>query len=169
MNQDRQSGLEADFLRLLQSYGAALRRLCSVYSRDAAGQQDLFQEIALAIWTALPNYRADASERTWIYRIAHNVAITYSAKQRRRQWSEQSMKTMAVDPVIEDDLQRRALLEAVQQLKPVDRNIVILYLEGLAAREIGDVMGLSPDNVAVRMSRARRKLILTLRGEEASE
>jgi RNA polymerase sigma factor (sigma-70 family) len=167
MNKDRQSGLEPDFLRLYQSYAAALRRLCGAYSRDPAGQQDVLQEIALAIWTALPNYRADASERTWIYRIAHNVAITYSARQRRRQWTEQSMETMSVDPAIVDDAQHRALLEAVQQLKPVDRNIVILYLEGLAAREIGDVMGLSTENVAVRMSRLRRKLALTLRGEEA--
>ncbi len=79
------------------------------------------------------------------------------------------METISDDPAIADDIQHRALLEAVQQLKAVDRNIAILYLEGLLAREIGDVLGLSTDNIAVRMSRLRRKLALTLRGEEAYE
>ncbi len=79
------------------------------------------------------------------------------------------METISDDPAIADDIQHRALLEAVQQLKAVDRNIAILYLEGLLAREIGDVLGLSTDNIAVRMSRLRRKLALTLRGEVAYE
>jgi len=169
MVSDRQSSFESDFLRIFETYGRPFRRLCSAYVRDATRQEDLFQDIALAIWTALPSFRADASERTWVYRIAHNVALTYSAKQRRQQWSEQPMETLRCDPAIEEDLQHRALLEAVQQLSPADRNVVVLYLEGLSAREIAEVTGLTVDNVGVRLSRLRRKLALALRGKEVRE
>jgi len=163
---EEQSGLEPRFLRILEMYGPPLRRLCSGFMRDAAAQQDLFQEIAVAIWTALPNFRAEASERTWVYRIAHNVALTSLTKRRRQESREQPIETLSGDPVAEDDLRHRALVEAVQQLKPAERNIVLLYLEGLSGREIAEVTGLSVDNIGVRLSRIRQKLTLALRGKE---
>jgi RNA polymerase sigma-70 factor (ECF subfamily) len=129
-------------------------------------RQDLFQEIAIAIWTALPNFRAEASERTWLYRIAHNVALTSMTKQRRQNGRERPIEALSGDPVAEDDLRHRALLEAVQQLNPAERNIVLLYLEGLSGREIAEVTGLSVDNIGVRLSRVRQKLTLVLRRKE---
>ncbi len=154
---------------MLEVYGAPFRRLCTAYIRDHARQEDLFQEIALALWTALPAFRAEASERTWAYRIAHNVAFTYSARHRRRQSSEHSMETPGHDPAVELDLEHHALLEAVHQLGPADRNIALLYLEGLSGKEIAEVTGLTVDNVGVRLTRLRRKLAVLLRGKEVAE
>ena len=77
------------FEALLGNYGAALKRLCRAYLQDPGDQQDLLQEILMAIWSALPRFRAEASERTWMYRIAHNVALTYSGiskGSRRPKW-----------------------------------------------------------------------------------
>jgi RNA polymerase sigma factor (sigma-70 family) len=66
--------------------------------QDVSDRQDLFQEIAMALWTALPRFRAAASERTWLYRIAHNVALTYSSKRRRQHRSEQPLEATMRDP-----------------------------------------------------------------------
>ncbi|MGO9795943.1 MAG: RNA polymerase sigma factor [Terracidiphilus sp.] len=169
MISDRSSGFESDFLRMLETFGRPLRRLCSAYLRDSAEQEDLFQEIAIAIWTALPRFRGEASERTWIYRIAHNVAFTYTAKHRRLVGVQQPIESLPFIPATEDDSRHRALVEAVQRLQPADRILVTLYLEGFSAREIEEVTGLTANNVAVRLSRLRQKLTLALRGEEVCE
>jgi RNA polymerase sigma-70 factor (ECF subfamily) len=71
------------FRELIASYGAAMRRLCAVSARGQHDREDLFQNIFLAIWKAMPSYRGDASERTWVYSIAHNVAATWRAREGR--------------------------------------------------------------------------------------
>src|SRR5215212_8990477 len=80
------------FLRLMKEYQAALGRLAAGYVMDAADREDLFQEIATAIWQAIPGFRGDAGERTWLYRVAHNTAITAAAKVWRRSRSETGME-----------------------------------------------------------------------------
>jgi len=112
----------------------------------------------MALWTALPRFRADASERTWLYRIAHNVALTYSSKRRRENREEQSMEALTREPAIADAHREYALFEAVKQLKLVDQQLAILYLEGLSQREMEAVTGLKEDAIAVRLNRLRRKL-----------
>src|SRR5215218_6875349 len=74
--------LEQWFGEVLRQYGAALSRLAASYTRHAGGREDVLQEIAFAIWRALPRFRGESSERTFIFRIAHNRAITYLAQRR---------------------------------------------------------------------------------------
>jgi len=137
--------------------------------QEPSDRQDLFQEIAMALWTALPRFRGAASERTWLYRIAHNVALTYSAKRRWRHRLEESIDGPICDPVTQVDPRRLALLESLQQLNPVDRQLMLLYLEGLSAREIEEVTGLTANNVGVRLTRLRRKLASTLKAKEVGK
>jgi RNA polymerase sigma factor (sigma-70 family) len=80
------------FLRLFSEYGAAMRRLAAVYVNDTRDREDLVQEIAAALWQAIPKFRGEASERTWLYRIAHNTAITASAKLWRRGKKESALE-----------------------------------------------------------------------------
>jgi len=166
---DRRCEFESQLLRLLDTYGRALHRLCAVYLQDAADQQDLYQEIAAALWSALPNFRGDSSERTWLYRVAHNVAYTYANKRRRQYHAEQQMDALVGDPSVPEDPRRSVLLEAIRYLDSVDRQVVLLYLEGLSAREIEDVTGLSANSVNVRLSRTRRKMASIVVGKEVGE
>jgi RNA polymerase sigma-70 factor (ECF subfamily) len=136
--------------------------------QNPSDRQDLFQEIAMALWTALPRFRAAASERTWLYRIAHNVALTYSSKRRRQRRSEQPLAVTMRDPEPMHDSRRLTLLQAVQKLEVVDRQLVFLYLEGLSAREMEDITGMTADNIGVRLSRLRRKLACALKTEGGS-
>ena len=156
-------------MRLLDAYGGALRRLCAAYLQGGGDQQDLFQEIAAALWSALPGFRGDASERTWVYRIAHNVAYSYAKKRRRQCQSELQMDALPDHRLAPEDPRRPVLLEAVQQLDSLDRQVVLLYLEGLSAREIEQVTGMSANSIGVRLSRLRRRLASMVMSKEVRE
>jgi RNA polymerase sigma factor (sigma-70 family) len=159
---------------LLGRYLPALRRLVHCYAREVMGKEDhddLLQEIAMGLWTALPRFRGDSSERTWVYRIAHNTAISFVTGRRRRSQREQSwtgpdLPAVSASPesnVIQDQ-QRLRLWAAVEELPLADRQIVVLHLEGLSAAEIEAVTGLSAGNVATRLTRLRQRLVSRMRG-----
>jgi len=154
------------FLRLIGQYEAALRRLAAGYVVHAADREDLFQEIAVGLWRAIPAYRGEASERTWLYRIAHNIAISSSTRLRRRGKTEGPIRE-TVDLVTANadaeqqavrNEQRRRLAEVIRTLPAVDRQMILLHLEGLSYAEIEQISGLSQSAVATRLSRVRERL-----------
>ena len=147
----------AAFTRLIESYAGPIRRLCAVYAADPADREDLFQDICLAIWRALPAFRGDASERTWLYRIAHNVALTWQSRTRRRQ-SREAPLDRDVGTGEPPGLRQFALRQALASLSDGDRTLTVLWLEGLTAGEIETVTGLKAATVAVRLSRIRKAL-----------
>ena len=160
------------FEEVLRHYIAALQRLAWSYARNPAECEDLFQEITVALWRALPRFRQDSSERTFIYRVAHNTAIDFVTSDRLRKAREHAGEPPA-EPAGPDDPERdairnqssRRLRTAVQELPVNDRQIVLLHLEGLSAGEIEGVTGLSAGNVATRLTRARKRLAAQLRPE----
>jgi RNA polymerase sigma factor (sigma-70 family) len=145
------------FTELMQAYANPIRRLCTAYADNPADREDLSQDIFLAVWRALPGFRGDASVRTWLYRIAHNVALTRQTRDRRRQ-SRESPLDEETDACTQMDLRRLALKRAIAGLSPGDRTLTLLWLEGLSAAEIEDVTGVKSATVAVRLSRIRRHL-----------
>jgi RNA polymerase sigma-70 factor (ECF subfamily) len=154
------------FHRVIVQYGPALRRLAHAYLDHELDREDLIQDIAVALWTALPRFRGDSSERTWLYRIAHNVAITAAAKSARRGTHEQAppevFEPLSAAPSSEHQLldreRRQTLFDAVRALPPVDRQLVVLHLEGLSHAEIEGVTGRSEGAIATRLSRVRARL-----------
>ena len=92
-----ESDHQARFTNLMQAYTGPVRRLCSVYTSVPADREDLFQEIFLGVWRSLPAFRGESTERTWLYRIAHNVALTWQVRDRRRQ-SRQTALDDAIPP-----------------------------------------------------------------------
>ena len=154
------------FARLLREHGAALTRLASAYERDTDDREDLMQEIAFAVWRALPLYRGECSERTFIFRIGHNRAVTHLARGRvRRSRLEAGAVLEALpdprpDPAARTlEAERRArLADAVRRLRPSLRQVVVLVLEGLPHAEIAEVLGISVNAVAIRLTRARAEM-----------
>jgi RNA polymerase sigma factor (sigma-70 family) len=117
------------FLELMKTYEPALRRLASVYMRTAVDQEDLFQEIAIAIWT-IPRFRGDSSERTWLYRIGHNVALTHVIKIREKAFREVPQDEQVdalpaksnLETTLIDQQNRRRLIEAIRALPWTNRS-----------------------------------------------
>lgn len=157
---------ETAFDRVLRTYGAALGRLAAAYERDEHDREDLVQEILLALWRALPGFRGDCSERTFVYRVAHNRALTH---RRRRGVSRSREAPLDLAGEIVDQSanpeadagarqRRERLLDAVRRLSTAHRQVLLLRLEELSNREIAEVLGVNENVVAIRLTRARKAL-----------
>jgi RNA polymerase sigma factor (sigma-70 family) len=163
MTMDGGAALDARYDRILRQEGAALRRVASAYEADPARREDLFQEICLAIWQALPRFRGDASERTFVLRIAHNRGLTHRSR-RRPAGTDLAEAAILADPRpgpeadVHAGERRERLRSAVLALPLEARQVITLTLEGLSAKEIAEILGISENNAAVRLSRARRTL-----------
>ena len=173
----RAAFLRGAFVRIYEQYAPALERLAGAYTAAREDREDLVQEIAAALWRALPGYRAEASERTWLYRIAHNVAISATVKQRKREKREVApelpLELPSAGSSAEQNLlaeeKRSMLFAAVRDLAAVDRQITVLHLEGLSGAEIQAVTGLAEGAVATRLTRIREKLRQAIRAREAGD
>ena len=149
------------FEEIVEDYQPAIARLCRGYEYDAAIQEELAQEIFLQIWRALPKFRGEASLRTWIYRIAHNVSASHVAKAKRVSVNELTMPD-AGEPI--DDPERRleqrskirALQRAIRALALTDRQLILLCLEEVPHAEIAFITGQSLTNVSTRIHRIKQ-------------
>jgi RNA polymerase sigma-70 factor (ECF subfamily) len=148
--------------RAAAEYAAALGRLARGYEADADKRRDLLQEIHLALWRSFERFRADCSLRTWVYRVAHNTAIYWVTRQKRdRSQMLVSLEEVEMVPVAPDANRRLALerlTHLVQRLKPEDREVILAYLEGMEATEIGELTGISARNVATKVYRIKNLL-----------
>ena len=145
------------------AYGDALDRLVRAYELDPDKRRDLLQEIHLALWRSFEAFEARCSLRTWVYRIAHNIATSWVIRQRRSNsrllFSVEELEAMpdAGDHVRDAnarmDLER--LLSLIHRLNPPDREVMLLYLEGLEAGAIGEIMQTSAVNVRSKIHRIK--------------
>jgi RNA polymerase sigma factor (sigma-70 family) len=155
--------LRERFDRLLSENGGAIARLASSYTNSSGDRDDLTQEIAMALWQALPRFREECSERTFLFRIAHNRAVAFLAGRRRHGMpANADFEPPDPRPDPEAGLARRQqgerLIEAVRRLPLVYRQVVTLTLEDLDYNDIAEVLGISVSNVGVRLNRARQML-----------
>jgi RNA polymerase sigma-70 factor, ECF subfamily len=146
-------------------YGAALERLARAYEADLEKRRDLIQEIHFQLWRSFQRFDARCSLRTWVYRVAHHVAASHVLRERRTFSNLVNLEELETLPdktqgqVAADqrmNLERLSIL--IQQLKPLDRQVIISYLEDMDAASIGEITGLSPANVAMRVHRIKNLL-----------
>ena len=146
-------------------YGSALERLARAYEVDPEKRRDLIQEIHFQLWRSFQRFDARCSTRTWVYRVAHHVAASHVLRERRtfsnlvnleelETLPDKDQGQFAADKRI--NLERLSML--IQQLKPLDRQVIISYLEDMDAISIGEITGLSPANVAMRVHRIKKIL-----------
>ena len=158
-------GQDALYEQAITEHGAMLRRLARGYEADADRRRDLLQDIHLGLWQSMELFDGRCALRTWVYRVAHNVAASHIVRQRRVAARLLDLEALASEPVPVDgaaqaDHQYAAqkLLGLIHQLRPTDRQIILLYLEGETATEIGEVTGLSASNIATKIHRIKKLL-----------
>jgi len=162
------SGQDDLYERAASEYGAVLARLARAYESDSDKRRDLLQEIHLALWRSFEGFDGLCSLRTWVYRVAHNAAASYTIRQRRsRPDVLLSLDEIHVPP-LEPDADRKVTLERlmdlIRRLKPLDRQVILAYLDGMDAAETGELTGLSPGNVATKIHRIKSILTRDFQG-----
>jgi RNA polymerase sigma factor (sigma-70 family) len=165
--------LEQRFDEVLRKYGAALNRLAASYVRDSREREDLLQDIVFAIWRALPGFRGESSERTFLFRIAHNRAITHLAQRRPAATVIEADDDLEVadtrpDPerAFFEQQQGERLLDAIRSLPLAYAQVITLTLEGMSYSEVAEVLGISEANVGARLTRSREMLRKLLRSAD---
>lgn len=165
------TGRPAQFERAITEFGPALQRLTYAYERAADRRADLLQEIYLALWQSLQRFDGRCALSTWVYRVAHNTATSVSIRRRDRLHLiniddvEIAADAGGVGSALDEERARSRILELIHRLKPLDRQIVLLYLEGVDAASTGEIVGLSSANVATKIHRLKKVLAQQFREE----
>jgi RNA polymerase sigma-70 factor (ECF subfamily) len=148
-------------------YGAALERLARAYEANPESCRDLVQEIHIALWRSLAKFDGRCSLRTWVYRVAHNIGVSHVVQDRRAK-SRNLVSLEEIDAIAdqnnaESTIDRHKVLNRlfalIQLLRPLDRQIILLYLEDLDAGSIGEITGISARNVATKIHRIKNLLV----------
>jgi RNA polymerase sigma-70 factor, ECF subfamily len=164
----RKSLRDERYVRTAAEFGAALERLAHAYEVDPELRRDLLQDIHVALWQSLARFDGRCSERTWVYRVAHNIGASHVrrrhriARERFTTLDDLSVATMpsSDNPEIETGGRQALarLMALIHALAPVDRQVVLVYLEGLDAAAIGEITGFSSGSVATKLHRLKAVL-----------
>jgi len=156
--------MQQAFGELLQQHRGIVFKVANTYARDAEDRADLAQEISVQLWRAWPGYDPARRFSTWMYRIALNVAISFlrSDGHRRRH-------AVPLDEVVHDladdsaadheaDEQLRVLHRFIATLEPLNRALLLLYLDERSTREMAEVLGISESNVTTKIGRLKQRI-----------
>ena len=168
------------FISWLTEYEKLIRHIINGFEATPAIQEELFQEISLNIWRALPSFRADSTVKTFIARIAHNVLATHVAKAIKTVKTEQveqplddvqvsneqssygSLGPLSPYQSLDQTQRQQRLAQAIRQLNLEQQQVITLALEGMSYQDIADVLAISTNLVGVRLQRAKAKLMQLL-------
>lgn len=151
--------LEKDFIVLLNQHQNIIHKVTNLYMDSKIDREDLFQEITLQTWKAYPKFRGESQFSTWLYRIALNTAITFFKKEKKKKAEFNATdfpENSEMHSPIEEQV--KAMYHAIGNLSKIDKALVTLYLEDYNYNEIGEMLGISANNVAVKMNRIKVKL-----------
>ncbi|HUR79960.1 MAG TPA: RNA polymerase sigma factor [Thermoanaerobaculia bacterium] len=160
------------YATVLSTFGAALERLARSYEADDDKRRDLLQEIHFALWRSLSTYAERCSLRTWVYRVAQNVAASHVVKGRRARPEFVGLDDVGDLPTSGDEtgrLDRQITLDRIygliRTLTTLDRDVILLYLEGFDAASIAEITGLAATNVHTKIHRIKKLLKQLTKGE----
>jgi len=163
--------LDAIFAAWVRDHRGILVKVARSYATVAADQDELFQELLLQLWRSLPRFLGQCAPPTWIYRVCLNTALTWQRTVRRRDYlltpldgrPEPACARPQPPAIHEHGELLEALYVAVRKLPPTERALVLLLLDGLSYRDIGEITGLTENHVGVALTRARKKLTESLK------
>jgi RNA polymerase sigma-70 factor (ECF subfamily) len=149
----------------VREFARALDRQASGYEADPEKRHELRQEIHLQLWRSFEVFDGRCSLKTWTFRVAHNTAVSYVNRERRKNAGfvsleeiERTTPSEVYEPDIDQQRALQRLSEFIRQLKPLDRQIMISYLEELDMATIAEITGLSPANVGMKIHRIKNIL-----------
>ncbi|MCI7167688.1 MAG: sigma-70 family RNA polymerase sigma factor [Bacteroidales bacterium] len=149
---------EREFTQLVHEQKSTIYTVCYMFARDKDEAADLFQDVLINLWKGIGKFRNDSEISTWVYRVSLNTCISADRKKRKMPTTRLNMNIDLFDDDDTDSRQIQVLRQRIQRLQPLDRAIVLLWLESLSYQEIADIVGLTPKNISVRLTRIRLQL-----------
>jgi RNA polymerase sigma factor (sigma-70 family) len=151
------------FLEHINANLGIAHKVCNIYFRDSDDRQDVMQEMMYQLWRSYPGFDGRSKFSTWMYRVCLNTALTYKKKSKsdvneRLSNTHDRMEEVSSEEVSSKEAAVDLLTNAIATLSPVNKAIMLLYLEEMSYEEIADVMGLTRSNVSVRIMRAKKEL-----------
>jgi RNA polymerase sigma factor (sigma-70 family) len=150
---------ETAFLTQLNEHQGIIYKLVGLYAKDREEKRDLYQEIVLQAWKGWPTFRAESSFSTWLYRVCLNTIFT---QQRKRQVVEYRESLDDVAPFVQhSSLEKERAVQlhtAIRSLPETDRAIISLHLDGYENGETANILGITSNNVAVKLHRIKQYL-----------
>lgn len=152
--------LEKRFTDMVTQNQQIIYKVCYFYTSDDYTIDELYQQTVINMWKAFPNFRNRSKESTWIYRIAVNTCVSYF----RRSSSHKTIVPLAIHNATEiaddDDHDNRLqeLYRMIGELGKLERALILLWLDDKSYQEIAEILGISKDNVGVKLSRIKEKL-----------
>jgi RNA polymerase sigma-70 factor (ECF subfamily) len=166
MKKYARKSIDNDFLEILSRYQGIIHKVNLVYFKTAEDRKDNFQEVVYQLWKSFPSLKDKSKIGSWIYAVAINVSISVIRKESNHVFTElipEIVHTNEIDKM-EQDMDFRVLLEAIQRLNDIDKSIMLLYLEEYSYEQIAEITGISRSNVGVRINRAKKQLKTILNG-----
>lgn len=179
-----QAGEAWAWYRLVDAHQGIVFGLLQAWNAGAEGE-DLFQEVFLKVHKYLHTWRGEAAFSTWLYQITLNTLRTWAARRKQAPLLEADLGSEEdeagfmdqapadlPDPVLalEAEARRRAVREALGQLPPLQREILVLRdIQELSYDDIGQILHLEPGTVKSRLFRARQALIARLGHPQATQ
>ena len=159
------------FGALLQQHRGIVFKVANSYTRNPDDRADLAQEIAAQLWRAWPKYDGCRPVTTWMYRIALNVAISHLRGSSMRDQHHVPLDEGLHDAShASDDLgpghDVHVLQRLIGALPPLDRALMLLYLDERSHREIAEVLGITETNVATKVGRLKQRIRQQLTGAQ---
>ncbi len=141
-------------------------KIARAFTNSADQRDDLFQDILLQMWISIPNFKQNAKESTWIYRVAFNTAVVWDRKQKKHKKLKSVIFTSRPSEKEEakNNQQIEQLYNAIHQLAKLDASLILMSLDGLSYRQMSEISGITESNVGVKLNRAKKLLAEKLKG-----
>jgi RNA polymerase sigma-70 factor (ECF subfamily) len=159
--------IEERFQARMEEHKKILYKVCNSYCRNRDDREDLAQEITIQLWRSFASFDERCRFSTWMYRIALNVAISFYRRENTRtryRLSDQEHLLNAIGPAADPTEEMQILYQFIAGLDPLNKALVLLYLDGNSYLEIADALGISQTNVATKISRLKHTMRQEFRG-----
>ena len=150
--------LETAFTQMIKEHKHTIYTVCFMFSKDSDEVNDLFQEVLINLWQGFASFEGKSKIDTWIWRVSFNTCISQERKKKRTSAIPLTMGIDLFNDKDDDTKQVKMLYDRIHRLKPFDRAIVLLWLEGMPYDEIAAIVGITTKNVSVRLYRIKEEL-----------
>jgi len=149
---------EKDFIKIIQENQQIIFKVCNMYMDTRADREDLFQEILLNAWKGIKNFKGDSKFSTWLYRVSLNTAISFFKREKKQQQSIEAATFLVQENTETEQEHLNAMNKAIAGLSPIDKALVMLYLDSYSYQQIAEIIGITVNHVGVKMNRIKLAL-----------